>query len=235
MKFRHTYAPTKFNELVFADHRVKLQMSDVLNEWRNPNILLHGPYGSGKSILAKTLVWSRVDNNDYLAKSLVWQASDITRQFLYEHRHFNSHLEWFVNDTSEVTYALIDEVDHISIPLQRELRAFMDKLSPSCALIMTTNEIDNVDGGILSRCEEYYIDHPPAAAWVQRIQDICQQEGCWVSAEAITDILPEGPLNARDMLQISERIVLDERKKPGQKPKGKRQKKQKPNAVFDIC
>lgn len=234
MEFGHTYAPNCIDELVFADHRVKLQMSDVFNEFRHPNILLHGPFGSGKSVLAKILVRSRVDNIDEFAKHFVWQASDISKQFLSKNRFFNDFLKHYNHPTSNHTYAVIDEVDHISKPLQQELRAFLDKKHSSCHLIMTTNDIKRVDNGIVSRSEAFFMDHPSAEAWVPRMQDICKQEGCRVSSETILNYLPQGAVNARDMISVCEQLVLDHWKRSGQVLKEKRQRPPKNNALFEL-
>lgn len=208
MLFRQKYQPQTFSDLVFADDYVKQQLQHVFDKARNPNILLDGPYGSGKTTLAKMLVLSRVDHQEIYANALYWHAASMEKGFLSKSKAFGCSYRIFNCRQHDHVYALIDEVDQLSVANQQALRAFIDDMSSYCSLIMTTNHVGNIDGGIVNRCEKFHIGHPTNSDWIPRIKEICRLEGVSISNDELRKVLTQNHINARDVVTIAEKLVL---------------------------
>lgn len=207
MEFENRFRPQVWDDLIFADMDNEAELRRYADGRSYGNILLHGPYGSGKTATAKVIAASSAgvtvdacnldiaelkDNLD--ARVAVWAEGG---RFGYTRWQYGSNHP----------YAICNEIDEFPRELQLKLRGIMDSLRIG-RFIFTTNRLDQVDGGLIDRCNVYQLLVPPATAWATRAVSICAAEGLSVTTEEIVAMLDEAGGSIRATIRSLERLVL---------------------------
>jgi DNA polymerase III delta prime subunit len=177
------YAPTIISDFVFEDAHNEVALKAFESGAREGPLLLHGPYGTGKSTLASLiatagLLRAQSMNMPVILPGIEYKSSST--------EYILNCWSLLLNDHVDYPYFIIEDVDHLK-GKQTSLRNLMDRKS-ACGLILTTNEIDNVDGGIKDRCSVYGMKAPSPTQWAPRARAIAASEGLTITlvqAEAL--------------------------------------------------
>tara|TARA_B100000780_G_C20989143_1_gene395505 strand:+ start:130 stop:831 length:702 start_codon:yes stop_codon:yes gene_type:complete len=142
--------PTCFKDIAFADDYTREDLADYAD---NPNltgnIILEGGYGSGKSTIAQIIANER--SGDSLSvfeiNGETWSDDTLT---VIENTY-----AWATTN-GNVAVIIINEVDRLK-DKQFKLRDFLDAHTNKLLVIMTTNNLSNIDGSIVDRSDVYYV------------------------------------------------------------------------------
>lgn len=145
------YRPKNLSEFIFPNDNVR----KVVNAYVSGNIrrplLLSGPNGTGKSLLAQ-LIPCAIEGREIEVKK--WVADDLeksetfSKAFAYS-AQFN---QLFAPKDQRMYYHFIDEMNFRMRHTDR-LKVILDAESEYDLTLITTNAINNIDIGIRSRCE----------------------------------------------------------------------------------
>lgn len=164
--------PTSYKDIVLQPAVATLLDDIVTNRITFPGLktglLLHGPFGTGKSTLARLLPRfldiNRGGSGDVTPiKHAIASGSNGTP------------LIASISATSETLpfsdkfhYFILDELDNLGAAAMKSMKVVMD--CKTSLFIMTTNNFKAIDPGIVSRSLEINMSAPPSSAWVPKIQ-----------------------------------------------------------------
>tara|TARA_Y100000389_G_scaffold189808_1_gene213940 strand:- start:147 stop:1073 length:927 start_codon:yes stop_codon:yes gene_type:complete len=121
------YRPTNFNDIILEDNNKKL-LSNIINENSFPNLLFHGPPGTGKTTTIINLINSYQEKYNEKNKSLVIHLNasddrgiDIIRNNIY---NFVNSKNLFYNGTK---FVILDEVDYMTRSAQLALKCLIQE------------------------------------------------------------------------------------------------------------
>lgn len=170
-KFAQTYAPTSFDDLVFADDNVERLLRDYATGRRTKSIILHGSYGTGKSAVARMILKARTDDK-FLPSQMINGANFKGSKFLASTLKSTGLLNLY-GITDHI--AIIDEVDLLAQADQSRLRATLDEYDGM--FILTTNHLAAIDGSVQNRCDVIKMDLLPEQRFLPVAQRILQLNG----------------------------------------------------------
>lgn len=205
--FAQRHAPITFADLVFADPHVEQRLSLYAQGHLHNSLILHGPFGTAKSVTAQIIV------NERRARA----GATGPYIHVYSGAALDSRFQMLVNSVSLMLstepdprpYVVIDEADQLSRPNQLQLRHLLSTMA-DLRVIMTTNSISAVDGGVQSRCDCLQILPATPGDWLRRAEIILAREGVTVPRNSLTRLL--GTTNdVRAMLRNIEALVLQSR------------------------
>lgn len=175
------FKPKKLDECVISDVRSKDILSQILNgqlpfpAFGKCGILLHGNYGTGKTttacLLPELIETSRGGSNamyDFYqcAQGMngVGLMNNITQRTS------------FVSlNRSGLHYSILDEVDNLTQAAQASLKAIMD--SRHGVFILTTNDINQVDKGVVNRCHVIHMFKANDQDWLPLVKRVITSTG----------------------------------------------------------
>ena len=205
MSFMQRHAPQHIHDLVFRDPHVRNTIEDYANGRRDKHLLLHGPAGSGKSIAALLILNARVGS---LAGTAVAQPIN-PRSFTATtfDRLLN---DWSMQRSQGASrgYTVIDEVDWFPDGMRHELRAFIDTWD-SGTIIVTTNNLHELDEPFKDRFRKLLVERPSAADWTMRAQAILAKEGFALSTQKVQNLLKGFDGSARNLLEWLEDAIIE--------------------------
>lgn len=171
------------------------------------NILLHGPYGTGKSATALAVVAQRR------------AAAGYDGPYIYRHSGadldndgkvlVNSIAMACMTEPGWQPYLVVDEIDQFSKRGQAYL-AHLLETTASLRLIMTTNNIAAVDGKIQSRSDSIFVAPAGPNEWLPRVQSILRSEGVRISDAAALGLIGDAE-DARRILRTLEACIVQHR------------------------
>ena len=207
VSFTTKYKPTSLADVVYPDTQTQLDIMSYENAGRFNHIILYGPYGTGKSTIARLMPKAVVDDVDednevsFINGSKVCgiQNIDDIEDFL----HLTS---W---NKKALKFVIIDEAEQLTRATQLALKGVLDKYNDSAMFIFTTNHIGNLDGGIQSRSEIYLFDPPPVARLVPLVKRVLKSEGLSMSDEHINQFTAKYGKSVRGLLRQLETLTIN--------------------------
>lgn len=210
MNFVNRHRAEVWSDLAFADPQVEHDLRQYAESRSFDNILLHGPYGSAKTMTAKVLA----------ASSYGKRMSDAVLDITEIQHDINSRLQGFCEgsrhgyyamaNSTLYPYAIMNEVDEFTREQQLKLRGIIDE-QQNGRFIFTTNNIEKVDRGLVDRCDCYELEIPPASVVVGRAQAICRAEGVKVGDSELEKLIADVGGSLRGTLKGLEKLILEAR------------------------
>lgn len=212
--FAQRHAPQSFGDLVFEDANAKRHLALYANNHLHNSILLYGPYGTAKTTTALAIVSDR--------RRLTGCVGPYVH--LYSGAQLSGAISQVVNSVGMMLslepdphpYVIIDEVDQLTKGAQQGLRQALSTMS-DLRVILTTNHIAKVDGGVQSRCHCIQLLPPTCDDWLPRAQAILVSEGVTIPAQRIRQLI-SGMSDIRHILRTLEALIVQSRLASGQKP-----------------
>ena len=211
--FEDKHKPQRFTDLVLAHDAVRQKLALYAQYQMHGNLLLHGPYGTAKSVTARVIVQERLiacgipDGNLALVHALA-----IKSNVMQVENHINLLLT--TNWADRHPYLVVDEIDQLTALEQKQLRAVLDTYTV-VKLIGTTNHLHDVDGGLCSRSDCVSVMPPAAQDWLSRARQILAAENVVVADAALLAVLGLSQ-DARELMRKLEEIVIRTRNRQAQ-------------------
>lgn len=139
-----SYRPQTIDDCILPK-QTKQMMEAFIAKGEIPNLLLHGPAGSGKTTAAKVLC--NALNYDYI----IINGSDEGR-LLDTLRTKITQFASTVSFEGKRKCVIIDEADYIPADPQAALRNFTETFSSNCSFIFTCNFVNRISEPLHSRC-----------------------------------------------------------------------------------
>ena len=157
-----------------------------------PNLLFHGPSGTGKTTVAKAMC-AELGINPLIINASEDRGIDLVRERL---RPYASPASLFL----ERKFVILDEADYLTENSQAALRAFMEETSAGCGFMFTVNDFDKIIPALQSRCTDKQFGLPTDKAeilplMITRAERILRDERVTYDptyvAEIVTSVYPD--------------------------------------------
>ena len=187
MNTEYKYRPQRIEDFVFANERLERQIKQYANGQSLRPLILHGKNGTGKSTLAE-LIPRAIDGDEVQITKI--NAEDLNsivevRRLFTRSKQFDKHFAPFGQSRC---YTVVEEVN-FDPKAKGALRTSLDEMEGRDLTIFTTNELNKIDQGLLSRAE--VIEIPPATAdkFLTQAQFILRSEGVEIDDSSVLDVL----------------------------------------------
>ena len=187
------HEPQTIDDIIFGNNESKLRIEDIVSgadalpHCGKSAILLYGVFGTGKTTLAKML-----PNHIEFGKTkeeLVWPEEFIACQQGFNGPQVMARIDAILTkssfNVSGLHYIILDEVDNLTKQAQQSLKSALN--TTRGVFILTTNNVSQLDKGMLDRCILVEMNAAPASAYVGIAKVIAKEEGAELSD---ADLLP---------------------------------------------
>jgi replication-associated recombination protein RarA len=201
--FGNTYEPTTFDELIFEDDNTRKTLAEYAAGHRAGNILLHGPYGSAKSTVARMIA----TESRTCADAIFDFGVDILNGANFESKRLPQIKHNWLLSRQKYAYAVIDEFDRVSDSKQSDVRMLMDDQGGKNGFIFTTNHLHRIDGAIESRCHVLKLPQLSPNALLPLCKRILVGEAITLADEVILKAIQHEKGDLRRVLRQLEDLV----------------------------
>jgi DNA polymerase III delta prime subunit len=181
------YRPSTMDEFVFATPKLETQIRRYAEGKSMLPLVLHGSYGTGKSLLAE-LIPKAIDGEDVVISRVhaeeLNNAAEVRKKFFREPL-FDS---LFGTGDQKFNYTVVEEVN-FDPKAKGALRICLDKMVERELFIFTTNEVEKIDRGLLSRAEVVEVLPAPPERFFPHAKYILQSEGVDLDDSVLRDVL----------------------------------------------
>jgi len=187
MNTNYKYRPQNIDEFVFATPKLETQIKRYTKGRSMLPLVLHGEYGTGKSLLAD-LIPKALDGDDvkvnYINAEELNNAKDVREKF-FRSAQFD---KLFSTNGQKNNYTIVEEVN-FDPKAKGALRVCLDGMAERELFIFTTNEVEKIDRGLLSRAEVVEVLPAPPDRFFPRAQHILRSEGVDLEDGVLRDVL----------------------------------------------
>lgn len=181
------YRPEKISDVIWATDELEEKVKRYAEGRNNRPLILHGPYGTGKSLIAG-LIPKAIDGDAVKVARICpdeLNSSDAVKTIFSRDRLFD-HL--FVPPNQRQTYTVMDEIK-IAPKATAALRITLDEMAGRDLTIMTTNELSKLDPAIRSRAEVVFVPPVPPERFLKRAQEILVNESVLLDDKEVLEVL----------------------------------------------
>lgn len=175
MDTQYKYRAKNISEFVFANEEVQRQITRYAEGKTFRPLVMFGPNGTGKSTLAD-LIPKAIDGDQVKVTKI--KAEDLNsnveaRKIFTRTKQFD---KLFKTDGQSRNYTVVEEVN-FDPKAKGAIRTSLDDMEGRDLIIFTTNEMEKLDAGILSRAE--VVEVPPVSPenFLWKAQEILKSEG----------------------------------------------------------
>lgn len=179
------YRPKTVDEYIWTDAAFKEDLESWIRDKKIPNLLLHGPAGTGKTSAALLLVNALAEPGDVLKingskQNKIEHIRDIVTPFAE------------TTPNGDYKYIIIDECDRLADgggAAMKALKNDMEEFSGHCRFILTTNYPNKVEAPIVDRCVSYQIQQVDKDKFLERTVTILSQEGINLASNDAVELI----------------------------------------------
>ena len=187
MNTNYKYRPSTIDEFVFATPKLEAQIRRYADGKSLLPLVLYGNYGTGKSLLAE-LIPKAIDGEEVIVSQVnaeeLNNAKDVREKF-FRSAQFD---KLFSTNGQKNNYTVIEEVN-FDPKAKGALRVCLDGMAERELFIFTTNEVEKIDKGLLSRSQVVEVLPAPPDRFFPRAQHILRSEGVDLDDGVLRDVL----------------------------------------------
>ena len=187
MNTNYKYRPSTIDEFVFATPKLEAQIRRYAEGKSLLPLVLYGNYGTGKSLLAE-LIPKAIDGEEVIVSRVnaeeLNNAKDVREKF-FRSAQFD---KLFSTNGQKNNYTVIEEVN-FDPKAKGALRVCLDGMAERELFIFTTNEVEKIDKGLLSRSQVVEVLPAPPDRFFPRAQHILRSEGVDLDDSVLRDVL----------------------------------------------
>lgn len=161
-----------------------------------PHLLLYGIPGSGKTSFAKIII-KTLGADHKIFNSSMDRGIEVIRSKVSEFASTRS-------TDDNIKICLLDEADGLSYDAQNSLRNLMETYSENFRIILTANNVENINDAIRSRCTEIEFGNASVDDIVHRLTLIVLSEGIPYDIPGIRKVAEIGKGDIRRCINIIE-------------------------------
>lgn len=180
--------PKTMDDYVFKNKDMEDGVRQWINDGEVPNLLLHGPAGTGKTSLIKVICNELIDKNIITPDDIEeWNASEATSIDVVREQIMNSAN---TSPFGSFKILILEEFQQMSKQAQGSLKRVIEEASERgiARFFLTTNEVDKVDDAIKSRCQDIEIKAHDKDAFLMHGMNILIDNGITLG-ESDIDVL----------------------------------------------
>ena len=215
------FKPKTLEECVISDVRSKDILSQILNgqlpfpAFGKCGILLHGDYGTGKTttacLLPELIETSRGGSNAMY--ELYRCAQGMNGVGLMN--NITQRTSFVSLNQSGLHYSILDEVDNLTQAAQASLKAIMD--CRHGVFILTTNDINQVDKGVVNRCHVIHMLVAQAQNWLPLVKRVIVSTGAACPPDsALIPVIASCNGSGREILTAAMQVAMQYQKQSGE-------------------
>ena len=216
----NNHEPKTIDDIIFGNNESKLRIKDIVSGTEalpycgKSAILLYGVFGTGKTTLAKML-----PNHIEYGKTkgeLVWPEEFIACQQGFNGPQVMARIDAILTkssfNVSGLHYIILDEVDNLTKQAQQSLKSALN--TTRGVFILTTNNVSQLDKGLLDRCVLVEMNAANANAYLDIAKSIANEAGITLSTDELLPTIQAANGSFRNLFHNVGRLA----RRKGQQP-----------------
>ena len=183
----YKYRPKSIDEFVFATDKLERQIRRYTDRKTTMPLVLHGTYGTGKSLLAE-LIPRAIDGADVSVNKINAEDLNNKKEVRAKFSRSANFDRLFSVGGQTMGYTVVEEVN-FDPTAKGALRTCLDDMSGRELFIFTTNEVEKLDRGLLSRSEVVEVLPAQPDRFFDRAKHIVSSEGVAIADTVLRDLL----------------------------------------------
>jgi replication-associated recombination protein RarA len=213
MSFTEKYKPQNLGQCLYPDQATEDLIRDFATNAIDSSLVLYGPMGTGKSLMAKLIedslresgaAWPETFQGTTLQTA---SKSDAVAERIEK-------LSCLSNFLGDRKLFVIEEFDMIKLDNQMAFSYLMD--TAGVQFILTTNEVQDIDKRILSRAQVCHISGATQNDMLKLAQHVVASEGVTATQSELNQLTVSSAGNVRDLMRGLEGLVLRKRRQLAQ-------------------
>jgi DNA polymerase III delta prime subunit len=199
------FLPTTLEECVISDVLSKDKLGKIIHKvtpfpaFGKCGILLHGPYGTGKTTTARLIPelmeQARGGEDAYYELYACAQSKNGSNLIAVIEKSTGL----ISLNTGGLHYTILDEIDNLTEAAQKSIKAIMTGLHG--VFILTTNHIGEIDKGIVNRCHIIHMMEAQPKDWLPLVKKVISKMGANLPPDtSLIPIIKECNGSAREIL-----------------------------------